>query len=162
MSGDLLRVFVYGTLKRGERNHARYCRTAISIEPASVWGRLFFLTAGYPMLEVPATSILAIGTSDPRADLTTQMQYGGQPRNEIWLATDDWEPIEGEIISFAEDFSPLQRLDCLEDFRPDDATSTYLRVLVQLVESSAPTAWTYVAPNGRLPIGNRRIAKRWP
>lgn len=46
-----LRLFVYGTLKRGYWNHQRFCAQARSIEPAVVWGRLYHLhrsTGGRP------------------------------------------------------------------------------------------------------------------
>jgi gamma-glutamylcyclotransferase (GGCT)/AIG2-like uncharacterized protein YtfP len=41
----ILRLFVYGTLKRGYWNHQRFCAQARSIEPAVVWGRLYHLHA---------------------------------------------------------------------------------------------------------------------
>lgn len=34
----ILRLFVYGALKRGYWNHQRFCAQARSIEPAVVWG----------------------------------------------------------------------------------------------------------------------------
>ena len=49
----ILRLFVYGTLKRGYWNHQRFCAQARKIEPAVVWGRLYRLNAGFPALEVP-------------------------------------------------------------------------------------------------------------
>jgi hypothetical protein len=52
----ILRLFVYGTLKRGYWNHQRFCAQARSIEPAVVWGRLYHLHAGFPALEVPEGS----------------------------------------------------------------------------------------------------------
>jgi len=67
-----LRLFVYGTLKRGFWNHDRFCSQAVSIEPATTWGRLYHLPAGFPALEVPETCILAHGTEDPIADARTQ------------------------------------------------------------------------------------------
>ncbi len=60
----ILRLFVYGTLKRGYWNHQRFCTQARSIEPAVVWGRLYHLNAGFPALEVPEGLILARGTAD--------------------------------------------------------------------------------------------------
>jgi gamma-glutamylcyclotransferase (GGCT)/AIG2-like uncharacterized protein YtfP len=54
------------------RNHDRFCSQAVSIEPATTWGRLYHLPAGFPALEVPETSILAHGTADPIADARTQ------------------------------------------------------------------------------------------
>jgi hypothetical protein len=49
----IIRLFVYGTLKRGYWNHQRFCAQASSIEPAVLWGRLYHLHAGFPGLEVP-------------------------------------------------------------------------------------------------------------
>lgn len=66
--------FVYGILKRGFWNHDRFCRNAIDIQPATTWGRLYELPAGYPALEVPESAILAHGTADPLADAATQAQ----------------------------------------------------------------------------------------
>lgn len=59
----ILRLFVYGTLKRGYWNHQRFCAQARSIEPAVVWGRLYHLHAGFPALEVPEGLILARAAS---------------------------------------------------------------------------------------------------
>jgi hypothetical protein len=74
----LLRLFVYGTLKRGGRYHQRFCTGARTIERASTCGRLRTLPAGYPMLDVPRSSILADGTADPIADLATQQTTESQ------------------------------------------------------------------------------------
>jgi len=68
---QLLRLFVYGTLKKGFWNFDRFCTRPISIEPATTWGRLYLLPAGFPALQVPENSILATGTADPLADTRT-------------------------------------------------------------------------------------------
>ncbi len=34
-----LRLFVYGTLKRGFWNYDRFCSQAVNIEPATTWSR---------------------------------------------------------------------------------------------------------------------------
>jgi gamma-glutamylcyclotransferase (GGCT)/AIG2-like uncharacterized protein YtfP len=48
---DLCRLFVYGTLKPGERAFDRFCRPyAIAVEPAQVRGRLYHLSPGYPAM----------------------------------------------------------------------------------------------------------------
>ena len=49
----LLRLFVYGTLKRGYWNHERFCRGVLSVEEAVVWGRLYELPSGIPVLRCP-------------------------------------------------------------------------------------------------------------
>jgi gamma-glutamylcyclotransferase (GGCT)/AIG2-like uncharacterized protein YtfP len=44
-----VRVFVYGTLKPGKVNYARYCGDLVSQSiPAQVRGQLFDLSLGYP------------------------------------------------------------------------------------------------------------------
>ena len=60
----MLRLFVYGTLKRGYWNHDLFCRGVLAIQEAQVRGRLFE-GPGFPVLEVPDEDILAHGTGDP-------------------------------------------------------------------------------------------------
>lgn len=50
MHDEVNRVFVYGTLMHGERNHPYYCGDALSIEPATTTGRLYDLPAGFPTM----------------------------------------------------------------------------------------------------------------
>lgn len=88
----ILRLFVYGTLKRGYWNHQRFCAQARSIEPAVVWGRLYHLHAGFPALEVPEGLILSQGTADPLADARRQEDIG-TPR--FGRPTGDWDLIHG-------------------------------------------------------------------
>jgi len=57
----MLRLFVYGTLKRGFWNHDRFCRGVLTVEYAVVRGRLFEASSGIPVLEVPEEDILAVG-----------------------------------------------------------------------------------------------------
>jgi gamma-glutamylcyclotransferase (GGCT)/AIG2-like uncharacterized protein YtfP len=58
----LFDIFVYGTLKRGQRNHERFCRGALAAREASVRGRLYDLPYGYPALVVPKGDVQATGT----------------------------------------------------------------------------------------------------
>jgi len=53
MSGDITSVttlFVYGTLMRGQANHARFCAGALTIESAVTTGRLYDLPMGFPAM----------------------------------------------------------------------------------------------------------------
>jgi gamma-glutamylcyclotransferase (GGCT)/AIG2-like uncharacterized protein YtfP len=51
MSTDLIRFFVYGTLKPGHQPYARLCQPWVkTIAPAEVRGRLYHLPLGYPAL----------------------------------------------------------------------------------------------------------------
>ncbi|MEH2171347.1 gamma-glutamylcyclotransferase family protein [Nostoc sp.] len=48
---DLVRVFVYGTLKPGEANYKRYCASkVVDVKTALVQGKLFALPMGYPAM----------------------------------------------------------------------------------------------------------------
>ena len=114
----ILRLFVYGTLKRGYWNHQRFCAQARSIEPAVVWGRLYHLHAGFPALEVPEGLILARGTADPLADARRQREID-TPR--FGRPTGDWDLIHGELVTFTDPQRDLPPIDRLEGFRPGGA-----------------------------------------
>jgi hypothetical protein len=60
----LLDVFVYGTLKRGQRNHERFCQGALAVREATVRGQLYDLPFGFPALVVPKEDVQAAGTTD--------------------------------------------------------------------------------------------------
>lgn len=48
---ELVKVFVYGTLKPGEANYDRYCKLwVVKAEAAIVYGKLYDLPLGYPAL----------------------------------------------------------------------------------------------------------------
>ncbi|HEB77224.1 MAG TPA: gamma-glutamylcyclotransferase [Methylothermaceae bacterium] len=141
----ILRIFVYGTLKRGYWNHDRFCRGAISIEQATVWGRLYHLPAGFPALEIPESSILAHGTADPLTDALTQQRITAETITTIDMSrpSGDWDRIHGEIITFAAPDRVLPPIDRLEGFRPD-GRSMYRRVLVPAWNQAVVClAWVY-------------------
>ncbi|MCX6345127.1 MAG: gamma-glutamylcyclotransferase, partial [Armatimonadetes bacterium] len=59
-----IKIVVYGSLKRGFWNHEIYCSEAVSIERATVRGRLYELPSGIPVLEVLEQDIIAHGSVD--------------------------------------------------------------------------------------------------
>lgn len=121
----ILRLFVYGTLKRGYWNHQRFCAQARSIEPAVVWGKLYHLNAGFPALEVPEGLILSRGTADPLADARRQQEID-TPR--FGRPTGDWDLIHGELVTFTDPQRDLPPIDRLEGFRPGGhSTATITR-----------------------------------
>ena len=155
--------FVYGTLRRGHANHARFCRNAIDIRPATTWGRLYRLPAGYPALEVPESAILAHGTADPRADAATQARLATTlpPQAADCPPAGDWDLIHGELITFPDPARDLPPLDRLEGFRPGQA-SLYHRVLAQArVRGKAVAVWVYIVGEGLCSIRARSITS-WP
>jgi len=140
-----LRLFVYGTLKKGFWNFDRFCTRAISIEPATTWGRLYQLPAGFPALEVPESSILATGTVDPIADTRLQNEtkilpsalqlFRNNPQSEIVNPqSNEWDLVHGELMTFANPGFDLPPIDRLEAFDPN-GRCVYTRVLVA-VESN--------------------------
>lgn len=148
-----IEVFVYGTLKRGERNHDRFCRGVLRVREASVHGWLYDLPFGFPALVVPEGSSLAAGTEDYAADTETQ---GSAVPGEA----PSWENVvHGELLTFGDPVTWLPALDDLEGFRPSEE-SMYRRILIPTrVDGRMETAWAYTierASGAYLPSG------RWP
>ena len=146
-------VLVYGTLKRGQWNHDRFCRRAIDIGPATTVGRLYDLPAGFPALEIPEDAILAAGTGDPLADAETQARIAvrdlvmpeleGDPPSPEGYGEASWDVIHGELIAFADATRDLPPLDRLEGFRPD-GHGLYRRALVPVrANTGVEAAWVY-------------------
>ncbi len=149
----MISIFVYGTLKRGYCNHDRYCKTAVSIEPAWVWGRLYALPAGYPGLEIPETGILARGTRSPLADENVQNSTLVPPAA-MNKPQGDWDKIHGELITFANPELDMPPIDRLEGFTPS-GWCLYIRVLVPVaVSGSVKPVWLY---RYNLPHEGKRI-----
>ena len=117
----MLNLFVYGTLKRGYRNHNQFCRGALEIREAQVRGRLYD-GPGFPVLEVPGVDVLACGTADPLADVGTQTRLSGRvgkhsrPVREGTEAG-GWGAVYGEVLTFDDPESRLPAIDRLEGFR---------------------------------------------
>lgn len=136
-------LFVYGTLKRGFWNHNAFCMNAVSIEEATVRGRLYELPSGIPMLEVPDVDIMAEGTydllSDARTQATATASHGLRELH-------GWHVICGEILVFENPFTDLPPIDRLEGFRPG-RVSLYRRVLLPVIrgDGKVTPAWCYVA-----------------
>lgn len=164
-----VRVFVYGSLKRGEVNHERYCGGYLSTVPATVWGRLYRQSSGYPMLLLPSQHALAQSSGNALADTHSLLELGEQPLpapiaglTSSLLSQGDWQAIEGELLLFDNAATRLSDLDALEEFFPG-APSLYHRVIVPVMASNQISlAWTYVAPAGILPADAERTGPRWP
>ena len=162
---DLLRLFVYGTLKRGYWNHEPFCESVLEIRDARICGRLYD-GPGFPVLEVPDEDILAQGTGDPLADMATQAglsdQVASSPRAVPESATAGaWGAVSGELLTFDDPESRLPAIDRLEGFRPG-GSSLYRRVLVRAtVNDASELAWIYTVETTG--IKRRRIVSgSWP
>ncbi len=163
---SLLRVLVYGTLKRGMWNHERFCTGALSIEEAVVRGRLYETDCGLPVLQVPEADILAHGTADPCADVAAQARFEAEmaqhpdPRTK-GRTRRGWGLVRGELMTFDDLEERLPRLDCLEGYRPGQS-SLYKRILVPVYsdESSGP-AWVYTIGESLSRAHVQRVSS-WP
>jgi gamma-glutamylcyclotransferase (GGCT)/AIG2-like uncharacterized protein YtfP len=152
----LLRLFVYGSLKRGFNNYYRFCRGVQSVEMTCTPGKLYLLPTGYPVLALPASRLLARGSSDPLADLETQQRIDRTIVAAGSLAP-GWSRVRGELLTFADPLDRLRAIDALEEFRPG-RKGRYERVLVRVysrLKQGEVLAWTYVA--GPLAAGRRII-----
>ncbi len=171
-TSGMLRLFVYGTLKRGFWNHDRFCRGVLTVEDAVVRGRLFETSSGIPVLQVPEEDILAVGTTNPLADVATQAHVTARVSNPE--PTPDrlpkkgtgapWGPVYGELLAFDDPETRLPAIDRLEGFHPG-GSCLYRRVLVPVQVNGADLpAWLYVSEDpisGRLsPLGGSRWSRK--
>lgn len=135
-------MFFYGTLKRSERNHERFCDGALRVEGASVRGDLYDLPFfGYPALVVPEESIYAFGTVGCARDVEEQRRLGREP-----VLPPEGARAFGEVSAFDDPASRLPAIDRLEGFDPADTSSHYRRALlpVETSEGFVTLAWAYV------------------
>ncbi len=153
-------LFAYGTLKKGFSNHEEYCKDAIRIESAEVWGRLYVLPAGFPALEISKQSIILKGTDDPLFDAQMQSEIS-LSENNFQKPAGDWELISGELITLPNPLKTLKKIDLLEGFS-ERMPSFYRRVLVSARKKDATItpAWLYFIKKAEDLCGER-ISKVW-
>jgi len=162
MSSEL-RVFAYGTLKRGFPNHDTHCAGVLRTYPAWLQGRLFKLSSEIPAMIVPDEDILVHGTASVAADIEAQGEFqsfltsrqAGGPGSS---GASSWGKVRGELLIFNDPETRLPLLDSLEEFQPG-CPSTYIRALVfiTLPGGSQTSAWTYIA--GFDPTGLEEYAR---
>jgi gamma-glutamylcyclotransferase (GGCT)/AIG2-like uncharacterized protein YtfP len=154
--GPPLVMFFYGTLKRGERNHERFCGGALSVEEGAVRGDVYDLPFGYPALVVPGVSIYAFGTGDFARDAEEQWRLGRE-----LVSLPEGPRAFGEVFAFDDPETRLPAFDRLEGFDPADASSHYRRVLlpVETNEGSVLPAWAYVVEESS---GSHLPGGKWP
>jgi len=130
-------LFVYGTLKRGFRNHDNFCKNASAVEIGYVNGTLYGTGHGFPVLCVPPGSILAVGNRDYHAGAALQARVSRD-----LAKTELRGSVKGELISFTnpEDILPIDRLEGVPHF--------YRRVLIpaRIESGRVLAAWAYVMP----------------
>lgn len=147
-----LRVFVYGTLRRGYWNHQPYLGGLAPPQAASIRGHLWVQPSGSPVAKVPPSDLRALATGDLARDLALQAAPhldAVPPPISGWDRHAPWGRVEGELYRLPEApdrAARLGRLDELEGFHPG-GECTYLRVLVPVRDARGDQvlAWVYVA-----------------
>ena len=164
-TSSMLKLFVYGTLKRGYWNHDAFCDGVLEIRDAQVRGRLYE-GPGFPVLEIPDEDILAYGTANHLADVATQARLADQVASSPRLVPERatvgaWGAVYGELLTFDDPESRLPAIDRLEGFRPG-ASSLYRRVLVPAtVNGARELAWVYTVEATGIKWG-RIVSGCWP
>ena len=151
----LLRLAVYGTLRRGHVNHERFCSGYLDAQPVEIPGNLRWLSPTIPILEVPESLILAVGTEDPAADVATQACWAQRIERDGYLCgVEDFlatrghvGAVAGEVFVFDDPEVRIPGIDLLEGFRPG-GSSLYRRVLmaVRMESGGVLPTWIYAAP----------------
>lgn len=162
MDSTPFNLFAYGTLKRGFGNHKRFCRGAVQVTSARVWGRLYLLKASYPALEVPGECILAYATGRAHEDSQACAEANADAQRGMAMteAAGDWGWVHGEILCLTPSDSLIAALDDLEGFVPGKG-GLYSRVLTYAHTNAAlVAAWMYVQM-GEIE-GQRLHAGQWP
>ena len=155
MAEILLNMFFYGTLKRGQSNHDRFCRAALRVEPATTLGRLYELPFGFPGLRVYGRDVRAVGTTDYLADVEKQREPSPAP-----LASEPARDfVHGELFTFTDPERRLIAFDALEGYVPGE-NSLYQRVLIPVhAGGEILLAWAYEL---KRPAGIYLPGGRWP
>jgi gamma-glutamylcyclotransferase (GGCT)/AIG2-like uncharacterized protein YtfP len=151
----LLNMFFYGTLKRGQSNHDRFCWGAVRVEPATTLGHLYELPFGFPGLRVYGRDVRAVGTTDYLADVEKQREAPPAPL----ASAPAWDLVHGELFTFEDPERRLVAFDALEGYVPGE-NSLYQRVLIPVHAGGGTLlAWAYEL---KRPAGAYLPEGRWP
>lgn len=157
-------LFVYGTLRHDQPEHARYCRGVRGWQAAWLHAELWILPAGYRIVRVPAASVLFVAGADPgrdeerRAGLTPDAIAAAAAAG---AAGTNGARVEGELLRFRDAAEAWPPLDAWEEFSPGRVRRGYARAVVPAVvpKNSVRTtvaAWAYVAMD--IPPGATRVS----
>ena len=151
-------MFLYGTLRKNESHHDLIGPWLVDTVPASIWGRLYHVPAGYPALEIPEEHIVAPGSGSPDADAERARR---SPAPRLEPIDGDWGWVAGDLVTLSTANASLPPIDAYEDFHPG-RVSLFKRVLtpVWVTATSATLAWVYISASK--PEGPRLRDGAWP
>lgn len=141
----MIRLFVYGTLKQGFRNH-HYCQSGEFAGNAFLPGKLYDLPAGYPALTIMDKQILAEASENLFDDIKLQSLLEKHLKQEDKFPSAS-QKVYGELYEFSAPATEMKEIDYLEGFDPKGARDEnfYSRVLLPVDTGKIKTlAWTYV------------------
>jgi len=142
-----LRVFVYGTLKRGHGNHANYCLKSRSVENAVLAGRLY--DSGLPYVHVETGDQYVDGSKSVSEDFKMQEELQNIVKADDCYFTDPSPDnacgiVHGELVTY-DNWDAITGLDRLEGFNPK-GRSHYKRILTTCRNKAGEevSCWVYV------------------
>ena len=136
-----LRVFVYGTLKKGFGNHSFYCKDALKVEGAKIRGNLY-QRGSLPYASV--TDYVCIATRKNETDFILQEKLQAEGNKGIFKGS---ECINGELVIF-DSWEDVSRLDSLEGFftTTEPNNNHYTRVLTtcKTISGKELSCWVFI------------------
>ena len=151
-------LFVYGTLRHDQPEHARYCRGVTGWTHARLRGRLFRLVEGYRLLVLPSAALLHRATESPEQDEVRRCALTPAALVEAEAAAVRADPeatwIDGELLSFADATLAWPPLDAWEGTSPR-GDPVYARgvVPVHTGDPNQPLRAVWVYASARIPAG---------
>jgi len=140
-----LRLFVYGTLKKGFGNHNFYCNGA-TIENAILYGKLY-QSGGLPYASVEFEDFECIATLKNEEDYKLQEDLQLEVKNGfLFNSFQNTDCIKGELITF-DNWEMISKLDALEGFFStlEPQLNHYTRILTtcQTAAKKEFSCWVY-------------------
>ena len=143
-----LRVFVYGTLKKGFGNHSYYCEGA-KIQSAMIKGKLY-QSGSLPYASVQFEDYECIASRKNEEDFAMQEELQSEVENgflsfQFKDSFRDSECIKGELVTF-DNWEMISKLDSLEGFFSSDESSLnhYTRILTTCKTTKEEfSCWVY-------------------
>ncbi|WP_392532919.1 gamma-glutamylcyclotransferase [Nostoc sp. C117] len=118
---DLVRVFVYGTLKPGEVNYKRFCADkVVDVKRAFVQGKLFALPMGNPAMTLGYTQVHGYLLSFPNPTILNHLDaledyQPARPMSENLYNRKTIEVYEGQSLSLGWAWVYLMSLERVEE-----------------------------------------------
>jgi gamma-glutamylcyclotransferase (GGCT)/AIG2-like uncharacterized protein YtfP len=140
-------LFVYGTLRHDQPEHAKYCRGVTGWKPARLRAQRWMLPQRYLLAVVPADALLLLASLDLVVDEVRRLQLSVAALAAASQAGESpafpW--VVGEVLFFRDAVEAWPSLDRWEEFMPG-GSGAYARAVVPAeVDGEVYPVWAYVA-----------------